>query len=92
MSLLETFVPETNPTGQLWLSALLASLPIICMLVTLGALRWKAHYAALASWGVALIVAIAAFRMPVVMALSTSAHGILYGIFPIVWIDRKSVV
>lgn len=86
MTLLETFVPETNPTGQLWLSALLASLPIICMLVTLGALRWKAHYAALASWGIALIVAIAAFRMPVVMALSTSVHGILYGIFPIVWI------
>ena len=86
MTLFETFVPETNPTGQLWLSALLASLPIICMLVTLGALRWKAHYAALASWGIALIVGIAAFKLPVVQALSTSVHGFIYGLFPIVWI------
>lgn len=86
MILFETFVPETNPTGQLWLSALLASLPIICMLVTLGALRWKAHYAALASWGIALIVGIAAFKLPVVQALSTSVHGFIYGLFPIVWI------
>lgn len=86
MITLEAFTPSVNPLGQQWLSALLALLPIVAMLVTLGALRWKAHYAAIFSWAVALLVAITAFKMPVVMGLSTSVHGFLYGLFPIVWI------
>lgn len=86
MVALEVFTPNTNPLGRQWLSALLALLPILAMLITLGALRWKAHLAGLFSWGVALVVAIAAFKMPVVQALSTSAHGFIYGLFPIVWI------
>ncbi|HOC13960.1 MAG TPA: L-lactate permease [Propionicimonas sp.] len=83
---LEAFLPDTNPTGMGWLSALLAALPIVAMLVTLGALRWKAHLAGAFSWVVAFVVAIAAFRMPALMAVSTSVEGFLYGLFPIVWI------
>ncbi|SHI36753.1 lactate permease [Tessaracoccus bendigoensis DSM 12906] len=84
--LLDTFQPATNPLGQQWLSALLAALPIFSMLITLGALRWKAYMAGAFSWAVAAVVAITAFGMPVTMALATSTHGFLYGIFPIVWI------
>ncbi len=86
MYLLEVFTPNTNPLGHQWLSALAALIPILAMLITLGALRWKAHLAGLFSWFMALLVAIAAFRMPVGMALSTSLQGFCYGIFPIVWI------
>lgn len=86
MVLLEAFVPDTNPLDARWLSALVAALPIVAMLVTLGVLRWKAHIAGAFSWGVALLVAITAFGMPASMALSTSVHGFLYGLFPIVWI------
>lgn len=86
MSPLEVFSPSVNPLGQQWLSALLASLPVIAMLVTLGVLRWKAHYAAIFSWAVALLVGVAAFGLPLVMGLSTSVNGFLYGLFPIVWI------
>lgn len=86
MSALEVFTPGTNPLGQQWLSALVASLPILAMLVTLGLLRWKAHLAGLFSWAVAALVAILAFKMPFGLALSTSAHGFLTGLFPIVWI------
>ena len=86
MPLLEAFTPSTNPLGHAWASALVAGLPVIAMLVTLGLLRWKAHWAGIFSWGVALLVAIVAFRMPAAMVLSTSLQGFLYGVFPIVWI------
>lgn len=85
LTLLE-FQPSANPLGSQWLSALVAVIPIVCMLVTLGALRWKAHIAGAVSWVLALLVAILAFKMPAVMAISTSLHGFIYGLFPIVWI------
>ncbi len=86
MVLLEVFRPDTNPLGHQWLSALVAFLPVLAMLVTLGALRWKAHWAGMFSWAVALLIAIFAFKMPFLMAVSSSAEGFLYGLFPIVWI------
>lgn len=86
MQLLEAFTPSTNPLGHAWASALVAALPVIAMLVTLGLLRWKAHWAGVFSWGVALLVAVVAFHMPVGLALSTSVQGFTYGVFPIVWI------
>ena len=84
--LLEVFQPSTNPLGAQWLSALVGALPVIAMLITLGGLRWKAHLAGPFSWLVALLVAVFAFNMPLLSALSTSAHGFVYGIFPIIWI------
>ena len=86
MVLLEVFRPDTNPLGHQWLSALVAFLPVLAMLVTLGALRWKAHWAGMFSWAVALLIAVFAFKMPFLMAVSSSAEGFLYGLFPIVWI------
>lgn len=83
---LEIFRPDTNPLGTQWLSAAAAVLPIVAMLITLGALRWKAHVAGLFSWMVAAIVAVTVFGMPVVSTLSTSVQGFVYGMFPIVWI------
>lgn len=84
--LLEIFQPDTNPLGAQWLSALVAAVPVIAMLVTLGGLRWKAHLAGPFSWLLAVLVAVTAFGMPVLTALATSAHGFVYGIFPIIWI------
>lgn len=86
MVLLQTFTPSANPLGAQWLSALVAVLPVLAMLITLGALRWKAHWAGIFSWAIALIVAVAAFKMPITMAFSSSVQGFLYGLFPIVWI------
>lgn len=84
--ILDVFQPTTNPLGAQWLSALVAAIPVIAMLVTLGGLRWKAHIAGPFSWLLAVVVATIAFGMPVTMVLATSAHGFVYGIFPIIWI------
>ncbi|GAA1398370.1 L-lactate permease [Luteococcus peritonei] len=86
MILLDVFTPDSNPLGRQWLSALAAMLPILTMLITLGALRWKAHHAGMLSWAVALLVAVTAFGMPIPLALASSVQGFVYGLFPIVWI------
>ncbi|MBO3142279.1 L-lactate permease [Dermatophilus congolensis] len=83
---LAAFTPNPSPLPSQWLSALVAAIPIMVMLITLGGLRWKAHIAGITSWAVALVIAVTVFSMPVGMALSTSAHGFIYGQFPIVWI------
>ena len=99
MVLLEASTPDTNPLRRQWLSALVAFLPVLAMLITLGALKWKAHWAGIFSWAVALVVAITAFKMPFGMAFSSSAEGFLYGILPIVailvaaiWMYQLTVV
>lgn len=86
MSMLQVYIPSSNPFNHQWLSALVAVIPILCMLVTLGMLRWKAHNAGLLSWAFAFIVAITAYRMPFATAAASSAQGFVYGLFPIVWI------
>jgi lactate permease len=72
--------------GSLGLSALMAALPLLTVLVLLGVLRLKAHVAAIAGLAVSLIVAMAVYRMPVDQALSSAVQGAVFGIFPILWI------
>ena len=47
------------------LSALCALLPLVCLLVLIGGLKWKAQWAAMAALGVAVVVTVAVFGMPV---------------------------
>jgi lactate permease len=68
------------------LSTLAAALPVFVLLSGLAFLRMKAHRAALAGLGAALLVAIAAFGMPVGMAFASAVYGAAYGLLPIGWI------
>jgi lactate permease len=72
--------------GSLVLSALCAALPLILLFVLLGVFKVKAPKAALASLALSLVLAIAGWQMPVNQALSATAAGIFYGLFPILWI------
>lgn len=72
--------------GSLALSALVACLPLLTFFVALAGLKLKAHVSALVALVVALIVAVAAFRMPVGLALLSATQGAAYGAFPIVFI------
>jgi lactate permease len=72
--------------GSLAWSALLAVIPLAVVLLLLGVLRVRAHWAALAGLAASLIVAIAGFGMPFGMSLSAAAHGAFFGLFPILWI------
>jgi lactate permease len=80
------FQQDLAPLGSLTLSALVALLPLATIFVLLGWLRVKAHWAGLASVAVAIIVAVAAFGMPVGLAFLSAAEGAVFGLFPIMWI------
>jgi lactate permease len=67
-------------------SSLFAALPLAALFVLLGGLRWRAQWAGLAGLGVALLVAIVVYSMPVGQALGAGTLGAAFGLFPIMWI------
>ncbi len=77
--------------GSLGLSALVAALPLLTLFVLLGALKVKAWIAGLASLGVAILVAIIAFGMPVGQSLLSATEGAAFGFFPILWIVINAI-
>lgn len=89
----DAFKPELAPVGgSLLTSALVALLPLITVFVTLGWLRWKAHWAGLTAVGVAILVAVLAFKMPAQLALLSATEGAVFGLFPIMWIVFTAIV
>ena len=88
-----TYQPPITPVANsLWLSAIIAALPLLSIFLTLGLLRWKAHWAGLTGLAIALIVAVAAFKMPVDLALLSGTEGAAYGLVPIMWIVFSAIV
>ncbi len=80
-----------NPLGNLWLSALLAALPVVVLLGLLAFFHVKAHWAAIAGLVSSLLVAIIVFGMPTKIALAAAANGAAYGLFPIGWIVLTAI-
>jgi lactate permease len=77
--------------GSLFASALFAALPLITLFVLLGGLKLKAHYAALASLAIAIVVAVAVYSMPGGQALDAAILGACFGLFPIMWIVWNAI-
>ena len=86
------YVPEVAPVAHslLW-SALIGTVPLLTVFVTLGALKWKAHYAGLTGLLVALVVAILGYGMPVDLAALSATQGLAFGLFPIMWIVISAI-
>ncbi|WP_060884467.1 L-lactate permease [Streptomyces caniscabiei] len=81
------YVQQLEPVaGSLGLSALVATVPLVTVLVLLGVVRLKAHLAGLIGLLTAVLVAWLAFRMPLGQTLSSAAQGAAFGLFPIMWI------
>jgi lactate permease len=75
-----------DPLNSVVFSTVLAALPILVLLGSLGLFRIKAHFAALLGLGTSLMVAVTVFRMPVRMIFASAGYGVAYGLFPIGWI------
>jgi lactate permease len=81
-----------DPVGDsLGLSTLFAILPLLTLFVLLGGLKMRAHWAALASLAVAMIVAVVVYPMPVGQALDAGVEGAAFGLFPIMWIVVNAI-
>jgi len=72
--------------NNLAVSALIAAVPIFTLLLLLGVLRKPAWIAGLAGLAVSLVLALGGYHMPLSLALSATAHGAAFGLFPISWI------
>ena len=80
-----------TPLGNLLLSALVAALPVIVLLGLLAFGHVRAHLAAVAGLGAALLVAILVYGMPVKLALAAAGNGAAYGLFPVGWIVLSAI-
>ncbi|MDT7663571.1 MAG: lactate permease, partial [Pseudonocardiales bacterium] len=58
------YTQNLNPTGSLTLSALLASLPLLALLVALGVFKWRAHWAGTAALLISIAIAMGVYHMP----------------------------
>jgi lactate permease len=86
------FQQDLQPVSDsLALSALCGALPLLALFVLLGGLRMKAWVAGLISLGVALVVAVLFFEMPVGQALLAGTEGAAFGFFPILWIVINAI-
>ena len=84
----QVYDPVSDSLGA---STIFAVLPLLALFVLLGGLKWKAQWAALASLGVAIVVAIAIYEMPVGQALNSGLEGAVFGLFPIMWIVVNAI-
>src|SRR5436305_4607018 len=75
-----------DPLGNVVLSTMMAALPIVVLLGSLGVFRIRAHYAALLGLATSIAIAAIVFHMPVKMTIASAAYGAAYGLFPIGWI------
>lgn len=88
---MQTWAQVYDPAGNLWLSALIALIPIAFFFVALAVFRMKGHVAGTITVVLALLVAILFYHMPVSMALASGVYGFLYGLWPIAWIIVAAV-
>lgn len=80
-----------DPLGNLLLSTLVASLPVVVLLGLLAFFHVRAHIAALTGLGVSLAIALAVYGMPAGTALAAALNGAAFGLFPIGWIVLSAI-
>ncbi|MBP6346697.1 MAG: L-lactate permease, partial [Neisseriaceae bacterium] len=83
---MDTWQQIYDPLGNIWLSSLVALIPIIFFFLALTVLRLKGSVAGSITVLLAFLVAIVAYKMPVLLALSSIVYGFFYGLWPIAWI------
>jgi lactate permease len=86
-----TWTQAYDPLGHWWLSTLVAALPILVLLGLLAGLKVRAHLCAMAGAATAVLVAIIAFKMPALLAVSSFFYGSAFGLLKIVWIVIAAV-
>ena len=85
--------PNYTPiAGSVPLSALVAALPILALLLLLGVLRKPAWMASLIGLGTAMLVAVAIYGMPAGRLVAAVTNGAAFGLFPIGWVVFAAIL
>ncbi|MGL3045446.1 L-lactate permease [Acinetobacter pecorum] len=86
MTMLQTWQQIYDPISNIWLSSIVALIPIVFFFLALTIFRLKGSVAGTITVVLALLVSLFAYGMPAQMAFASLAYGFLYGLWPIAWI------
>jgi lactate permease len=86
-----TWTMVTDPFRNVFLSALLAAVPLLFLLWAFGIKRMKGHHASIIGTPLAVVVAIVVFGMPTKLAILATLQGVLFGLWPVAWIVVSAV-
>ena len=75
-----------DPLGNIWLSAFVAFLPILCFLVSLLVFKLKGYMAAFLTVILASVLALFVYDMPFSLIGASVVQGFAQGMWPIAWI------
>lgn len=82
-----TFTPSTTAVaGNVYLSALVGASPLIAFFALLGGFKVKTHRCALLALGLAVVLAMTVFKMPVSMTLLSASQGLAFAVMPMIFI------
>ncbi|HDR4725513.1 L-lactate permease [Bacillus cereus group sp. Sample62] len=88
---MNTWTQVYDPFGNIWISAVVALIPIIFFFLALAVFRMKGYVAGFITVVLTILVALFAYKMPFTMAMAATGYGFLYGLWPIAWIIIMSV-
>ncbi|MDZ5607785.1 lactate permease LctP family transporter [Bacillus pseudomycoides] len=80
---MSTWTQIYDPLNNIWLSALVAALPILFFVLCLTVFKVKGYLSGLYSVILAIILSIFVYKMPATMAVSSAAFGVAAGFYPI---------
>ena len=86
MDLANAYIQNFNPLSNIFLSALVAFLPILCFLLCLLVLKMKAYVAGFVTVIFASVVAVFVYSMPFSLVGASFIQGFINGLWPIAWI------
>jgi len=75
-----------DPLGNIFVSALVAAVPALLLLILIAGFNVRIHLAALVALVACLALAIGLYHMPVAYAVAGTVYGAGYGLFPIGWL------
>ncbi|HVN78537.1 MAG TPA: L-lactate permease [Terriglobia bacterium] len=75
-----------NPLHSIALSALVAAVPLILVLVLMGGYRKSGLFASAWGLGTAGLLALLIWHMPLTLVLWSAVYGFIYAVWPILWI------
>ena len=82
----------TPIAGNLGYSTLVAAIPLVILFYMLGVMRKPSWVAGLSALGVAVVLAVGVYGMPVPQAGASMVYGAAFGLFPIGWIVIASLI
>ncbi|WP_315792577.1 lactate permease LctP family transporter [Paenibacillus sp. BIC5C1] len=72
-----------NPVGNIWLSAIVAAIPIMFFIVALTMFKMRAFIAGVFAALLALVLAVLVYGLPLIKGIWSAIFGVLAGIWPV---------